>query len=129
MIRNIPGKGSTYLDMWKSRNGHHFTALIFHYLNNNLEPVDILLSFSEIEGSETGENIFNWYVEQLRFWEIPSQKINAIITDNGPNAVKFGKLVGNSDYFSSASFFRCAPHTIQLVILHALEGVSVKFLT
>jgi len=92
-------------------------------LNDTFDPIEVLLNFAEIGDSETGENILEWFVDQLEFWKLNIDDIIGVVTDNGPNMLKFCKLLVETH--PQICTIPCAPHTLQLVIFHALRPTII----
>ena len=127
IIKKNKCKGSLYIDGLKSRNNYHFTGLIYHFLDKNLVPQDIVLAFCEIKYTkETRLRILSSIEEQLAWWNINIENISALISDNGPNIYKMGHELETK--YPNVSFIRCAPHTLQLIINHALKNIYIDLI-
>ena len=90
-------------------------------------PQNIVLAFCKIKFiEETGLRILSWIEEQLAWWNINIENISALISDNGPNLSKMGRELETK--YPNFSFIRCAPHTLQLIINHALKNIYIDLI-
>jgi hypothetical protein len=65
---------SITVDVWTDRRGRSFIGITGHFLDLHCNPQALLLNFSHLKGSHTGENIRNITVEILE-----SLKVNKIL--------------------------------------------------
>lgn len=67
-------------------------------------------------------NIASWIETAIEKFGIPASKIKAVVHDNAANVVAALKLLEERDGISSV---RCAGHTLQLVVYHALKNPQI----
>jgi len=76
-----------------------------------------------LEDRHTSTNIAEWLEEVAVKFEIPFEKICAIVHDNGANVVAAAKLLQEKHGWTSV---RCTGHTLQLVINAALKNTGIQ---
>ncbi|CAF2140723.1 unnamed protein product [Rotaria magnacalcarata] len=91
---------SITVDVWTDRRGRSFIGVTGHFLDLNFAPLALLLDFSRLKGSHTGENIHLVTDEILGNLKVRN-KVYRIITDNAASMVKaykFGLTVNDDDF-------------------------------
>ena len=63
--KNTPGKISFALHAWTSPNMLSFLDITCHYINSDWKLKDILVDFVCLEGSHSGENLANSFIQYL----------------------------------------------------------------
>src|ERR1043165_5324816 len=63
---NTPEKISFVLDAWTSSNMLSFFGIICHYIDSDWKLKDILVDFVCLEGSHSGENLANSFIQCLQ---------------------------------------------------------------
>lgn len=76
-----------------------------------------------LEERHTAENIATWLEEVIDKFNISPTKIKAVVHDNGANMVAAMRLLEPKHGWASV---RCAGHTLQLVINHALKDTNIS---
>lgn len=85
--------------------------------------ISICLTTMPLEDRHTAANIAEWLEEVTEKFEIPAQKIIAIVHDNGANIVAAAKILGDTHGWASIC---CTGHTLQLVISAALKNSGIE---
>src|SRR5215212_7426424 len=64
-LKKIPGKFSFTMDAWTSPSIKSFLAITVHFIDNNWQLQHLLVDFTQIFSSHTGENIKDAFVAEL----------------------------------------------------------------
>ena len=76
-----------------------------------------------LEERHTGPNIAAWIEQAVERFEIPTSIIVAVVHNNGSNVVLAANILQEKNGWVSV---RCAGHTLQLVINHALKNPQIS---
>jgi hypothetical protein len=76
--QECPGRVSLTFDGWTSKIMTSYLAITGHWLSSEWELQSELLSFSELEGSHSGENIGQEFYEFLQKYDICNKVIMII---------------------------------------------------
>ena len=108
-------------DLWTSKYTQDtFIAFTGHCISDDGAVQTVLLACRYFPKRHTSENITSMIISMIAEYDIPKEKIGAIITDNAPNIIKGAKDTGHHS-------FGCILHQIQLVINKAiLHIVGIK---
>lgn len=82
MLSKVPGKLSFTIDAWTSKNFIPFMAIRAHWINADWTYQTVIADFSYIEGSHSGQNLCEIFVDCLKRFNIPLSKVMAITMDN-----------------------------------------------
>uniref|UniRef100_A0A8C1N977 HAT C-terminal dimerisation domain-containing protein n=1 Tax=Cyprinus carpio TaxID=7962 RepID=A0A8C1N977_CYPCA len=110
-------------DIWTSVATEAYLGITCHYIGNDWKMTSVCLTTMPLEDRHTSTNIAEWLEEVAVKFEIPSEKICAIVHDNGANIVAAAKLLEEKHGWSS---IRCTGHTLQLVINAALKNTGIQ---
>lgn len=86
--------------------------LSWERLENNLTTMPL-------EERHTAANIAEWLEDVIAKFDIPPEKIKAVVHDNGANIVAAVKILAEKYKWASV---RCAGHTLNLVVQNALKS-------
>lgn len=101
-------------DIWSRSAGKGaMMSLTAHYTCKDGKPR--VLCIAPFTGSHTGQAISDLLIKLLGEWSIPSEKVHAVVTDNGAN-VKCGLRI------AELPGIPCAIHTLQLVVNKGLKA-------
>ncbi|XP_073488938.1 E3 SUMO-protein ligase ZBED1-like [Aquarana catesbeiana] len=110
-------------DIWTSIATEAFLGITCHYIAEDWKMISICLTTMPLEDRHTAANIAEWLEEVTEKFEIPAQKIIAIVHDNGANIVAAAKILMDTHGWAS---IRCTGHTLQLVISAALKNSGIE---
>lgn len=114
MLNQTKNVGVT-TDIWSSDSNKSFITVTCHFINTNNELENVVLDTKEIPGSHTAEAIAGSVQGVFDDWNI-SDKVIAIITDNGSNVKK-----AVNDILKK-SHIPCVGHTLNLCVTDAIEA-------
>jgi len=103
-------------DIWSSYSKDSFLDISIQWIDELYNLQQVFLDFKLIRGPHTAVNIASILKEAIDNWKL---NIIGIVTDNGANitaAVRELKIPN----------IRCAAHTIQLSVNHALQQSTIK---
>lgn len=100
-------------DIWSSDSNKSFITVTCHFIYNG-EQKNVVLETKEIPGSHTGIAIANSLQEVFNKWSI-SEKITAIVTDNGANIKNAVSEQLNKTHVP------CVAHTLNLCVTDAID--------
>ena len=105
-------------DIWISVATEAYMGVTCHYLGKNWEMVSHSLTTMPLDERHTAANIAVWIEEVIAKFEIPPEKIKAVVHDNGSNVVAAAKILQERHGWASV---RCAGHTLNLVVQSSLK--------
>ncbi|XP_063749861.1 E3 SUMO-protein ligase ZBED1-like [Eleginops maclovinus] len=118
-IKNANSKITLTTDCWTSVATEAYLGITCHFLNEKFELTSYVLTTMPLEERHEAENIAKWLEESVEKMGISfKEDILAIVHDNAANIVAALRIL--HDRYGVASH-RCAGHTLQLVIGHALK--------
>ncbi|KAL2102158.1 hypothetical protein ACEWY4_001326 [Coilia grayii] len=112
-------------DVWTSIATEAFLGLTCHFINDEWELLNFNLTTMPLEEQHSAVNIASWIEAAVGKFDIPFNKILAIVHDNAANVVCALKLLEDRHRISSV---RCAGHTLQLIVNHALKNSQIEYL-
>ncbi|XP_056453253.1 uncharacterized protein LOC130387986 [Gadus chalcogrammus] len=89
-LRDLLKKGDGFVvsaDIWTSRRGHSFLAIVATFIDGSFRGHTSLLSCDNIKGHHTAERIYQIYESVLKYWNIEGRVIR-VVTDSASNMVK-----------------------------------------
>ena len=89
-LRDLLKKGDGFVvsaDIWTSRRGHSFLAIVATFIDGSFRGHTSLLSCDSIKGHHTAERIYQIYESVLKYWNIQGRVIR-VVTDSASNMVK-----------------------------------------
>ena len=100
-------------------SGEPYIVVTAHFFHQ-WRLIDAVLALKSAPGSHTSLNISDLLDECLKFWKL--RELPAIVNDNGANFVAASNAItrGQIEGLHIDEQFRCAAHTLQLVIDDAL---------
>ena len=110
-------------DAWTSIATEAYLGITCHFINNDWELVSYSLTTMPLEERHTAMNIVSWIETAIEKFGIPASRIKAVVHDNAANVVAAIKLLEERHGISS---IRCAGHTLQLVVNHALKNPQIN---
>lgn len=106
-------------DIWTSVATEAFLGVTCHYLGENWEIKSFSLTTMPLEDRHTATNIAKWLEEAATKFQIPFEKVKAVVHDNGANVVAAAKILKERHGWASV---RCAGHTLNLVVQNSLKN-------
>lgn len=108
-------------DLWTCDHAKHaYISLTAHCMFRNYSRQCIVLNAEPFPESHTSENITEYIKKMINEYDIPTEKVHCIVSDNAPNMLKG---ITNSGFEG----LPCFTHTLQLIINRALfQQVTVK---
>ena len=111
-------------DAWTSIATEAYLGVTCHYINDNWEMVSFVLCTKPLEDRHTAENIARWIEEVAEKFDFSLlDDVLAIVHDNAANVVKALRILEERQGVAS---LRCAGHTIQLIVNHALKEPRIN---
>ncbi|KAK4328281.1 hypothetical protein Pmani_001306 [Petrolisthes manimaculis] len=101
-------------DLWTSRAGEAYMSLTCHYISKDWKFRSHILSTSHLPGEHTAHAIAEKLTTEAEEWGI-SEKIQAIVTDNGANMVAGVRVAGFKQ-------IPCFAHSLNLVVQDSLNS-------
>ncbi|KAL7857474.1 hypothetical protein SRHO_G00163730 [Serrasalmus rhombeus] len=80
-------------DIWTSIATEAYMGVTCHYLGKNWKMVSHCLTTMPLEERHTAANIAQWIEEVITKFDIPAEKIKAVVHDNGANVVAASKIL------------------------------------
>lgn len=101
-------------DMWTSTATEAYLTVSCHIIDENWQMLAYVLETCSVSGQHTADNICSQLTRIAEEWSI-SEKIQAVVTDNGANMVAAVRKAGWSHY-------PCFAHTLNLVVKDSLKA-------
>uniref|UniRef100_A0A8C1VWD7 HAT C-terminal dimerisation domain-containing protein n=1 Tax=Cyprinus carpio TaxID=7962 RepID=A0A8C1VWD7_CYPCA len=105
-------------DIWTSVATEAYLGVTCHYLGEDWEMLSHCLTTMPLEERHTAANIAKWIEDVIAKFDIPPEKIKAVVHDNGANVVAAAKILQGRHGWASV---RCAGHTLNLVVQSSLK--------
>lgn len=105
-------------DFWTSRGKHGYLGITCHWISNEYQPQEALLSLVHIPYPHTSEVISKKLQEIIFSWKL-EEKVICITTDSGSNFIKAVKLLQR--VFFDIKRVSCNAHTLNLVVRKSLK--------
>lgn len=122
-LKSTKNKIALTADAWTSVATEVYLGISCHFISDDWELTSLCLTTMPLEERHTGPNIAAWIQQAVERFEIPPSKIVAIVHDNGSNVVLAANILQEKHGWMSV---RCAGHTLQLVINHALKHPQIS---
>ncbi|XP_059208582.1 E3 SUMO-protein ligase ZBED1-like [Centropristis striata] len=106
-------------DIWTSVATEAYLGVTCHFLGNDWEMKSLTLTTMPLEERHTAVNIAEWLEEATTKFEIPFDKVKAVVHDNGSNIVAAATILKEKHGWASV---RCAGHTLNLVVQNTLKN-------
>ena len=110
-------------DAWTSVATEAYLGITCHFISDDWELTSFCLTTMPLEERHTGANIAAWIEQVVERSEIHTNRIVAVVHDNGSNVVLAANILQEKHGWVSV---RCAGHTLQLVINHALKNPQIS---
>jgi hypothetical protein len=111
-------------DAWTSIATEAYLGVTCHYINDNWEMVSFVLCTKPLVDRHTAENIARWIEKVAEKFDFSLlDDVQAIVHDNAANVVKALRILEERQGVAS---LRCAGHTIQLIVNHALKEPRIN---
>ncbi|XP_042343871.1 E3 SUMO-protein ligase ZBED1-like [Plectropomus leopardus] len=105
-------------DIWTSVATEAYLGVTCHFLGEDWGMESHSLTTMPLEERHTAANIVEWIEDVIAKFDIPPEKIKAVVHDNGANVVAAAKILAEKHGWASV---RCAGHTLNLVVQGALK--------
>ena len=110
---------SVTTDIWTAQHStRSYISLTVHCVTSSWELASYCLSTKELPGEHAATNISTAIQEMLNDWNIDTEKIVAVVTDNARNMLN---TISELDLFN----FPCIGHTLQLGVKKAFDVPKV----
>uniref|UniRef100_A0A087X520 BED-type domain-containing protein n=1 Tax=Poecilia formosa TaxID=48698 RepID=A0A087X520_POEFO len=106
-------------DIWTSVATKAYLGVTCHFLGEDWKMKSHTLTTMPLEERHTAANIAEWLEEVIAKFDVPPEKVKAVIHDNGANIVAEVKILAEKHKWASV---RCAGHTLNLVVQNALKS-------
>jgi len=110
-------------DCWTSIAESYITVTA-HIIDSNWCPKSFTLTTIEMDKRHTAENLAEQLHNIFHEWNI-SEKVLAVVTDNAKNIVNSIPLISSTNEKQIFNI-KCAAHTLQLAVNHALKIESIS---
>ena len=118
VMKSAPWIGLT-TDCWSSKATQSFVTITAHFIDDDWKLVSAVLTTSQFPGSHTGERIAQKLRQSIALFDVPEDKIAAIVQDEAANAVLAGSILHEECGWESCA---CAAHLLQTSIRHAIDS-------
>ncbi|KAG9093931.1 hypothetical protein FS749_013461 [Ceratobasidium sp. UAMH 11750] len=128
-MKNAHGRICLTSDLWSDGNLRSFMAVTAHYIDQYGNLRDHLISFRKINGSHTGTNIAQAFVDVLDESNV-LKKVGFITLDNASNnntlMEELAKALVNRgvDFDPEENHIRCFPHVLNLAVNTIIKSLS-----
>ncbi|KAL0165791.1 hypothetical protein M9458_037635, partial [Cirrhinus mrigala] len=123
-IKKRSSKITLTTDAWTSIATEAYLGVTCHYINDNWEMVSFVLCTKPLEDRHTAENIALWIEEVAENFSFSLRNdVKAVVHDNAANVVKALWILEERHGVAS---LRCAGHTTQLIVNHALKDPQIS---
>ncbi|KAK0134110.1 Zinc finger BED domain-containing protein 1 [Merluccius polli] len=106
-------------DIWTSVATEAYLGVTCHFLGEDWEMKSLSLTTMPLEERHTAANIADWLEETTAKFQIPFEKVKAVVHDNGANVVAAARILRERHGWASV---RCAGHTLNLVVQSTLKN-------
>lgn len=106
-------------DIWASVATEAYLGVTCHFLGEDWEMKSFSLTTMPLEERHTAANIADWLEETTAKFQIPFEKVKAVVHDNGANVVAAATILRERHGWAS---LRCAGHILNLVVQNALKN-------
>ncbi|XP_077065670.1 E3 SUMO-protein ligase ZBED1-like [Siphateles boraxobius] len=106
-------------DIWTSVATEAYLGVTSHFLGEDWEMKSLSLTTMPLEERHTAANIADWLEETTAKFEIPLEKVKAVVHDNGANVVAAARILRERHGCASV---RCAGHTLNLAVQSTLKN-------
>lgn len=131
-MSQVPGKISFTFDAWTSKNVLGFVAIRAHFINANWEYESIMLDFVPLETSHKGSDVCNLFLDCLKRFDIPFDKVLGLTMDNAlANDTFIEALISHGiqyeiDFTKADHHVRCLAHVLNLSVQDMLNSLKVS---
>ncbi|KAL4008530.1 hypothetical protein ACER0C_002382 [Sarotherodon galilaeus] len=115
-------KISLTTDAWTSLVTESYLGVTCHFIVDNWDLLSFNLATLPVEERHTAENLASWVEKVAEKFHISLHNVLAIVHDNASNIVAALHIL--KEKFGVVSY-RCAGHTLQLVVNHALKDPKI----
>ncbi|XP_049331875.1 E3 SUMO-protein ligase ZBED1-like [Astyanax mexicanus] len=117
-LKNVASKITLTTDAWTSIANEAYLGVTCHFINKDWELTSYNLTTMPLEERHTAENIAEWVEKAAEKFGFSLSDVLAVVHDNAANIVAALRIL--EEKYGVASQ-RCAGHTLQLVVNHALK--------
>ncbi|CAI5686607.1 unnamed protein product [Oreochromis niloticus] len=121
-LKKATSKISLTTDAWTSLVTESYLGVTCHFINDNWDLLSFNLATLPVEECHTAENFASWVEKVAEKFHISLHNVLAIVHDNASNIVAALHIL--KEKFGVVSY-RCAGHTLQLVVNHALKDPKI----
>ncbi|XP_077315552.1 RUN domain-containing protein 1 isoform X1 [Lithobates pipiens] len=122
-LKDVKSKIALTTDAWTSIATEAYLGVTCHFINEDWNLTSYNLTTMPLEDRHTAENIANWVEKAAEKFEISMANVNVVVHDNAANVVAALRILEEKHGISS---LRCAGHTLQLVVNHALRDPQIS---
>uniref|UniRef100_A0A669DR08 Uncharacterized protein n=1 Tax=Oreochromis niloticus TaxID=8128 RepID=A0A669DR08_ORENI len=121
-LKKATSKISLTTDAWTSLVTESYLGVTCHFINDNWDLLSFNSATLPVEERHTAENLASWVEKVAERFHISLHNVLAIVHDNAGNIVAALHIL--KEKFGVVSY-RCAGHTLQLVVNHALKDPKI----
>ncbi|MCI4377132.1 hypothetical protein PGIGA_G00200130, partial [Pangasianodon gigas] len=92
-INNSENRIALTADIWTSVATEAYLGITCHYIGDEWKMMSVCLTTMPLEDRHTATNIAEWLEDVVTKFEIPTEKIIAIVHDNGANIVAAANIL------------------------------------
>ncbi|CAM4592120.1 unnamed protein product [Leuciscus chuanchicus] len=122
-LKMATSKISLSTDAWTSLVTEAYLGVTSHFIDDSWDLVSFNLTTLPVEERHTAENIASWLENVAEKFDISFENVLAIVHDNARNIVAALRIL--EERFGVVSH-RCAGHTLQLVVNHAMVNPVIN---
>ncbi|KAM3857052.1 E3 SUMO-protein ligase ZBED1-like [Diretmus argenteus] len=117
-LKKVKSKITLTTDAWTSIATEAYLGVTCHFINQDWELTSYSLTTMPLEERHTAENIAAWVEQAAEKFGFSLSDVLAVVHDNAANVVAALRVLQERHGVAS---HRCAGHTLQLVVNHALK--------
>ncbi|XP_078028245.1 E3 SUMO-protein ligase ZBED1-like [Epinephelus lanceolatus] len=121
-LKAVNSKISLTTDAWTSMVTEAYLGVTCHFIDEKWNLVSCNLTTLPVDEQHTAENIASWVEKVAEKFHISLNNVLAIVHDNASNVVAALRIL--EEKFGVASY-RCAGHTLQLVVNHVMKDPTI----
>ncbi|XP_065119297.1 E3 SUMO-protein ligase ZBED1-like [Paramisgurnus dabryanus] len=122
-LKKVKTKITLTTDAWTSIATEAYLGVTCHFINENWELISYNLTTMPLEERHTAENIAGWVEQAAEKFGISMAKVLVVVHDIAANVVAALRILEERHRVTS---LRCAGHTLQLIVNHALKNAQIN---
>ena len=112
-------------DIWTSKATRSYATTTAHWINGEWELQSCVLETTHFSGSHTGIKISEQIMNAVSRFDVPAEKVCAVVHDQAANAELAGKILLERHGWESCA---CSAHCLQNAVKDALQMTDLETL-